>query len=149
MPPRIDAKDSGIRDNDGLRPDFLAACRSSGISNASAATLFMIADSDAAWLTEHQALRVATLYGAEAIGVQNDLGSIEPGKLADLVIFEQNPLDNIRNTNTIQMVMKNGRLYDGNNLDELWPRQRELGPVYGLGDRPIKMGGEREGALWR
>lgn len=97
-------------------------------------------------LTEHQALRVATLYGAEAIGVQDDLGSIEPGKLADLVIFEQNPLDNIRNTNTIQMVMKNGRLYDGNNLDELWPRQRELGPVYGLGDRPMKTGGEREGA---
>ena len=38
------------------------------------------------------------------------------------------------------MVMKNGRLYDGNSLDELWPRQRELGPVYGLGDRPIKVG---------
>jgi len=91
-------------------------------------------------LTEHQALRVATLYGAEGIGVQNDLGSIEPGKLADLVIFEQSPLDDIRNTNTIQMVMKNGRLYDGNTLDELWPRQRELGPVYGLGDRPIRMG---------
>jgi len=96
-------------------------------------------------LTEHQALRVATLFGAEAIGVQNDLGSIEPGKLADLVIFEQSPLENIRNTNTIQMVMKNGRLYDGNSLDELWPRQRELGPVYGLGDRPLKVG-EREGA---
>jgi len=91
-------------------------------------------------LTEHQALRVATLFGAEAIGVQNDLGSIEPGKLADLVIFEQNPLDDLRNTNTIQMVMKNGRLYDGNTLDEIWPRQRELGPVYGLGDRPVRMG---------
>ncbi|MGD8817363.1 MAG: amidohydrolase family protein, partial [Acidobacteriota bacterium] len=91
-------------------------------------------------LTEHQALRAATLFGAEAIGVQNDLGSIEPGKLADLVIFEQNPLENIRNTNTIQMVMKNGRLYDGNTLDELWPRQRALGPVFGLGDRPVKMG---------
>ncbi len=96
-------------------------------------------------LTEHQALRVATLYGAEAIGVQNDLGSIEPGKLADLVIFEQNPLDNLRNTNTIQMVMKNGRLYNGNTLDEIWPRQRELGPVYGLGDRPVRMGADDGG----
>ncbi len=92
-------------------------------------------------LTEHQALRVATLFGAEAIGVQNDVGSIEPGKLADLVIFEQSPLDGMRNTNTIQMVMKNGRLYDGNSLEEIWPRQRELGPVYGLGDRPVRSGG--------
>ena len=95
-------------------------------------------------LTEHEALRVATLFGAEAIGVQNDLGSIEPGKLADLVILEQNPLENLRNTNTIQMVMSNGRLYDGNTLDEIWPRQRELGPVYGLGDRPIRMGSDEE-----
>ena len=92
-------------------------------------------------LTEHQALRVATLFGAEAIGVQNDVGSIEPGKLADLVIFEQSPLDGMRNTNTIQMVMKNGRLYDGDSLEEIWPRQRELGPVYGLGDRPVRIGG--------
>ena len=92
-------------------------------------------------LTEHQALRVATLFGAEAIGVQNDVGSIEPGKLADLVVFEQSPLDGMRNTNTIQMVMKNGRLYDGDSLEEIWPRQRELGPVYGLGDRPVRSGG--------
>ena len=61
-----------------------------------------------------------------SIGVQDDLGSIEPGKLADLVIFEQNPRVDLRNTNTIQMVIKNGRLYNGNTLDEIWPRQREL-----------------------
>ena len=42
---------------------------------------------------------------------------------ADLVIMEQNPLDDIRNTNTIRYVMKNGRLYDGETLDEIWPRQ--------------------------
>jgi hypothetical protein len=40
--------------------------------------------------------------------------------------------------------MRNGRLYDGNSLDEIWPRQRELGPVYGLGDRPIRMGVDEE-----
>ncbi len=72
------------------------------------------------------ALRVGTIFGAEAIGLQQHLGSIEAGKLADILVLDANPLDNIRNTNTIRYVMKNGRVYDGNTLAEVWPRQREM-----------------------
>ena len=77
-------------------------------------------------LSEHDALRVATLFGAEAIGLENDLGSIAEGKLADLVVLDGNPLDDIRNTNTVHFVMKNGRLYEGSTLNEVYPRQRTL-----------------------
>ena len=87
-------------------------------------------------LSEHDALRVATALGAGAIGLDGDLGSIEPGKLADLVVLEADPLDDIRNTNRIRYVMKNGRLYDGDTLDERWPRELPLGAPVWLGDEP-------------
>jgi imidazolonepropionase-like amidohydrolase len=72
------------------------------------------------------ALRVGTIYGAESIGLGKQIGSLEAGKLADLIVLDRNPLDDIKNTNTIHYVMKNGRVYDGNTLNEIWPRQRAM-----------------------
>jgi adenine deaminase len=53
-----------------------------------------------------------------------DLGSIEVGKLADLIVLVENPLEDIRNTNTIKYVMKNGELFEGDTLKQIWPQQK-------------------------
>jgi imidazolonepropionase-like amidohydrolase len=87
-------------------------------------------------LTPHEALRAATFFAAEAIGLQQDVGSLEPGKLADLMVLDNNPLADIRNSTSIRYVMKNGEIFDGNTLDRIWPTERKLERMYWWGDQP-------------
>lgn len=66
----------------------------------------------AAGITESAVLRMATLNGAIFLGRESDLGSIESGKLADAVLLDANPLEDIRNARRIALVMKSGRVID-------------------------------------
>ena len=80
------------------------------------------------------ALEVASLHGARFLGADKDLGSIEVGKLADLMVLNSNPLDNIKNTLDMKYVMKGGKLYDAMSLDEVWPKAVPFGPYYWVND---------------
>lgn len=69
-------------------------------------------------------LKAATIDGARILGVEQDLGSLEVGKLADLVVLRADPLQSIGNANTIAYVMQNGVLYDGDTLARMTTRAR-------------------------
>ena len=84
------------------------------------------------------ALRLASFDGAYFLGADQDLGSIEVGKLADLIVLNSNPLDNIRNTADMQYVMKGGILYDANTLDEVWPNDTPFGPYYWVDEDALR-----------
>jgi imidazolonepropionase-like amidohydrolase len=59
-----------------------------------------------------EALKIATINGARAMGVSDKLGTIEAGKLADLFVIRGNPLTDIKNTRNVELVMKSGFVYD-------------------------------------
>ncbi len=71
-------------------------------------------------------LKAATIDGAHILGAPDDLGSIEAGKLADLVILNENPLDDIRGTESIDKVVQNGKVFKADTLDELWPQSNDF-----------------------
>ncbi|MBK6413927.1 amidohydrolase family protein [Sphingopyxis sp.] len=75
-------------------------------------------------------LHAATAGSAETIGRLADMGTLEPGKYADLVIFDADPLVDIRNSRTVKLVMRGGHLFDADTLDELWPVERKLPPPW-------------------
>ena len=77
-----------------------------------------------------EVLRTATTTPAKALGFDNDLGSLEAGKLADLVILDANVLDDIFQSDKVNMVMLNGRLYDAATMNEKVTGSRTTKPFY-------------------
>ena len=89
-------------------------------------------------MSPREVLQAATRDGAEIIGLGQDLGVIEPGRMADLVVMTKDPLLDIKNTNTIRYVMKNGELFDGDTLNQVWPVEKKIAPFWWWNDKPGK-----------
>ena len=70
-------------------------------------------------MSNHEALKAATINGANYLGTADEIGSLEKGKLADLIIMDKNPLEDIQNSNSIIYTMVNGRLYDIDTMNEI------------------------------
>jgi imidazolonepropionase-like amidohydrolase/Tol biopolymer transport system component len=78
-------------------------------------------------MTPLQALRSATLSGAQYLGLDREIGSLEVGKLADLIVLDANPLENLGNTRTVRYTIVNGRVFDAATMNEIGnhPRTRK------------------------
>jgi Tol biopolymer transport system component/imidazolonepropionase-like amidohydrolase len=81
-------------------------------------------------MTAHEALHAGTLAGARYLGLDGDIGSLEPGKLADLAIIEGNPLKDIRVSDRVRYTMVGGRLFDADTMNELTGEKRPRGPFF-------------------
>ena len=80
--------------------------------------------------TNYDAIEIATINGFTHHGLDHLLGSIEVGKLADMVIMTKNPLDDIRNTRSIEYVIKNGIFYSGKDASQVYPTPTPASKLY-------------------
>jgi imidazolonepropionase-like amidohydrolase len=87
-------------------------------------------------MTPAEALHAGTIGSAAAIGRAAEFGSLDPGKFADLVILDRDPLVDIADTLAIDAVVLGGRIRDGRTMNEQWPEARALPRRWYCDDRP-------------
>ncbi len=81
-------------------------------------------------MTNMEALRSATMNGAHYLGLDDQIGSLKTGKLADLIVLDKNPLEEITNTQLVVYTMVNGRLYDTNTMNEIGNKEEARTKFY-------------------
>ena len=81
-------------------------------------------------MSNHDALRTATINPATYIGMGAHIGSLEVGKLADLIVIDGNPLEDIRDTENVVFTMLNGRLFDASTMNQIGNHPRERLPFW-------------------
>jgi imidazolonepropionase-like amidohydrolase/Tol biopolymer transport system component len=81
-------------------------------------------------MTPMQALRAGTLAGAQYLGLDRDIGSLEVGKLADLIVLDKNPLEDLRNSASVRYTMVNGRVFDAATMNEVGNTPRVRAKFY-------------------
>jgi formylmethanofuran dehydrogenase subunit A len=81
-------------------------------------------------MSNERILRAATVNGAKTLGLEDQIGSLEAGKLADVIVLDANPLEDITNTNTVRYTMINGRLYESLSMNEIGNYNRPRSKFY-------------------
>jgi imidazolonepropionase-like amidohydrolase/Tol biopolymer transport system component len=81
-------------------------------------------------MTNMEALKAATINGAHYLGMEDQIGALKEGMLADLIVLDKNPLEDIQNSNSVSYTMVNGRLYDTETMDEIGNHENPRSAFY-------------------